>query len=385
MINKKALISLLSQPSAPYREYFVMEWAKKELLQHQISFFQDPQGNLVLGVRSEQEYRLLLAQPEQEPLRIFIAHMDHPGFHGVSWKGPDTLEVKWFGGSPRKHLNGSKVWIANNEGFFTTGKLVSPVLDAKKSHLVKAKVKVKKGSSQQLPKAESLFGGFGFRAPAWENKGIIYTKAADDLVGTYTIIELAKKASQLKPRRFIGLLTRAEEVGFVGCIAHFEQGWFKEGKRQLLFVSLETSRTLPGAIVGKGPVVRLGDRASIFSSAYLEVLNQVAKKKLREKYQRRVMDGGTCEATVAVAYRFPCVGISIPLGNYHNQGFEGGPDCLKKEGPAPEFVSLSDIKGMLMLCEGILEEKLPWDDPWEKKRMDFKKYLEAGVPFLRSL
>ncbi|NDD04126.1 MAG: hypothetical protein EB078_04410, partial [Proteobacteria bacterium] len=135
MINKKALISLLSQPSAPYREYFVMEWAKKELLQHQISFFQDPQGNLVLGVRSEQEYRLLLAQPEQEPLRIFIAHMDHPGFHGVSWKGPDTLEVKWFGGSPRKHLNGSKVWIANNEGFFTTGKLVSPVLDAKKSHL----------------------------------------------------------------------------------------------------------------------------------------------------------------------------------------------------------------------------------------------------------
>ncbi|NBT58958.1 hypothetical protein EBT16_09270, partial [bacterium] len=78
------------------------------------------------------------------------------------------------------------------------------------------------------------------------------------------------------------------------------------------------------------------------------------------------------------------VGISIPLGNYHNQGFEGGPDCRGREGPAPEFVSLSDIKGMLALCEGLLEEGLPWQDPWAEKRKLFSSYLEEGKPLLAS-
>lgn len=384
-MNKKALLSLLSQPSAPYREFFVMEWAKNELVKNQVPFFQDTHGNLVVGIGSEQEYRLLLGQAEKEPLRVFIAHMDHPGFHGVSWKSKDTLEVKWFGGSPRKHLAGSKVWVASNKGFSEVGTLLSPILSPKKTHLVKAKVKLKKGFAEPLPAAEELFGGFGFRAPVWESKGIVYTKAADDLVGTFAILEMAKKAVELKPRRFVGLLTRAEEVGFVGCIAHFEQGWFKEAKRPLVFVSLETSRTLPGALVGKGPVVRLGDRVSVFSSPALEVLSQVAKKKLPQKHQRRVMDGGTCEATVAVSHRYPSIGISIPLGNYHNQGFEGGPDCKKKEGPAPEFVSVNDIQGMLKLCDGLLEEGLPWEDPWEKKREELRSYLGEGAKFLRTL
>jgi len=93
------------------------------------------------------------------------------------------------------------------------------------------------------------------------------------------------------------------------------------------------------------------------------------------------MDGGTCEATVAVAHRVPCMGISIPLGNYHNQGFEGGPDCRGKNGPAPEFVSLADIKGMLKLCDGLLEEGLPWEDPWEQKRQELKKYWEEGQKY----
>jgi endoglucanase len=123
----------------------------------------------------------------------------------------------------------------------------------------------------------------------------------------------------------------------------------------------------------------------VFSSPALEVLSQVAKKKLPQKHQRRVMDGGTCEGTVAVSHRYPSVGISIPLGNYHNQGFEGGPDCKKKEGPAPEFVSVNDIQGMLKLCEGLLEEGLPWEDPWEKKRGELRAYLDEGSKLLKTL
>jgi endoglucanase len=230
--------------------------------------------------------------------------------------------------------------------------------------------------------AADLFGGFSFRAPVWEKAGIIYTKAADDLVGCFAILETFKKLKGNGSSKMLGLLTRAEEVGFVGCIAHVEQGLWKKANCPLLVVSLETSRTLPGALVGKGPVVRLGDRASLFTPSAIEVLVQVAQKKLKGRFQKRIMDGGTCEATVAVAHQIPAIGISIPLGNYHNQGFEGGMDCKTKDGPAPEFVSLKDIQGMLNLCEGLLEEGLSWNDPWEKKRKQLSQYLIEGKKYL---
>lgn len=108
-MNKKSLLSLLEQPTAPYREGLVIQWIKNELNRSQVPFFQDSTGNIIMGVASEQEYRILLGQNEKEPVRIFIAHMDHPGFHGVKWKNKQTLEVKWFGGSPKKHLVGSRV------------------------------------------------------------------------------------------------------------------------------------------------------------------------------------------------------------------------------------------------------------------------------------
>lgn len=378
-MNKKSLFRLLALPTAPYREMIVIEWIKSELERHQVPFFQDPTGNIIMGVGNEQEYRILLSQDEKEPLRVFIAHMDHPGFHGVRWKNKGLLEIKWFGGSPKKHLVGSRVWISNPEGEVWEGILSSAVLDAKKTHLAKGTVKINEHGSDQA--ASLLFGGFGFRKPVWEKSGVIYTKAADDLVGCFAAIETAKKAMKLHPRKFIGILTRAEEVGFVGCIAHFEQGWLKTAKRPIVVVSLETSRTLPGAFIGKGPVVRLGDRAGIFDGAAVEVLTQIARKKLKNKFQRRIMDGGTCEATVAVANQIPAIGISIPLGNYHNQGFEGGPDCRGKEGPAPEFVNLGDIKGMLTLCEGLLADGLPWQDPWIEKRKQLLSYLQEGLKF----
>ena len=37
------------------------------------------------------------------------------------------------------------------------------------------------------------------------------------------------------------------------------------------------------------------------------------------------MDGGACEATAALASGIPAIGISVPLGNYHNESFEGAP------------------------------------------------------------
>lgn len=376
------LKDILRQPAAPFREQHVSRCVTAHLAQAGVPHFIDPVGNLVVGVASEVAYRRLLNKrttAKDEPVRVFIAHMDHPGFHGLKWLGPNRLAVKWHGGSPLKHLTGARLWLANDEAEITgttvQASLAKPKLLAKGWAMDTAEVRFTTADGIPLAerfvgrRAKGLFGSFAFRAHCWISGQRLYTRAADDLVGVFAIVSTAIDLHRRNPDApFIGLLTRAEEVGFVGAVQHFELGWLNAAKRPVLCVSLEASRTLPGAHVGKGPVVRLGDRRTTFESGALQVLSDLAQKVLPNAHQRRLMDGGACEATAATAWGLPTVGITLPLGNYHNQGFEGGMDCLKAEGPAPEFVHLRDIAGELTLCKALMAPGLAWADPWQKTR-----------------
>lgn len=372
------LLDILAQPTAPFREEHVIATVSRVLEQARVPFFTDPLGNLVVGAASQSEYLRLVREKSTEPLRVFIAHMDHPGFHGVEWLAPRRLKVQWHGGAPVKHLTGASVWLADSHGWTGSGTLARVKLTASKRSIDTAEVRI--SAPLDLP-ARTLYGGFQFRAPVWRSGKKLYTKAADDLVGVFAIVATALalfgKRRAAQPPPFLGLLTRAEEVGFIGAIGHFDLGWLaqSQGRRPVVCVSLEASRTLPGAIVGKGPVVRLGDRRTVFNPDTLKVLADVAEQVLPGTHQRRIMDGGTCEATAATAYGFPSIGISVPLGNYHNQGFEGGPDCKRRDGPAPEFVHLDDIAGELELCRALMKTGLPWDDPWKKQRQLLQKNL----------
>jgi endoglucanase len=106
----------------------------------------------------------------------------------------------------------------------------------------------------------------------------------------------------------------------------------------------------------------------VFDPDATRVLLDVADKHLKGRHQRRIMDGGACEATAATAWGVAAIGLSVPLGNYHNQGLEGGPDCRGDNAPAPEFVHEDDITGLLRLCRGLLQPGLDWREPWKKER-----------------
>jgi len=380
------LRKLLSCPTAPFREELVMNEVESQLQASAVPYFYDRQRNIVVGVATEKAYQKLLKQRSKEPVRVFIAHMDHPGFHGVRWLSASRLSIKWFGGSPIKHVAGRKVWLATDEGPLSQGTLRKVVLRKDKRAIETAEIVLEKplAENKKVP-AGKLFGGFNFRAPVWQSGKRIYTRAADDLAGVFAILETAKQLQATSKRSkhknqpaFIGLLTRGEEVGFVGAVAHLESGFLTEATRPVIAISLEASRTLPGAIIGKGPVVRLGDWRTVFESGGLKVLSDLAMKLLPGKYQRRVMDGGSCEATAMTAWGIKTIGISLPLGNYHNEGYEGGMDCPAHRGPAPEFVHLDDIEGELKLCQGLMQASLAWDDPWQQQRTRLRKNLKSN-------
>jgi putative aminopeptidase FrvX len=367
------LTDLLYQPTAPFREAHVARLVTDMLRRTRVPWFCDPDGNVVIGATSIAEYKKILGKPNREPLRLFVAHMDHPGFHGVRWVSTSRMHVTWHGGAPIRGLDGAKVWIADETGYRALGHLLKPRLDKKRKRLLDAQVQIDRASWLLRPAAQQLFGGFRAQSPVWREGKLLYTKAADDLVGVYAIVQTAIRLFKSKTRPpFIGLLTRGEEVGFIGMIAHLERGWLRQARRQIVCVSLETSRALPNAEIGKGPVVRLGDRRTVFDPGYLRVLSEIAEKVLPKKHQRRIMDGGTCEATAALAYELPAIGISVPLGNYHNEAYQG----RMRGHPAPEYVHCDDVAGLLTLCEGLMRPGLSWDAPWENTRRALRRNFQ---------
>lgn len=376
--QKNFLFELLAQPSAPFREHSVINVLLRHLQRRAIPCFADPVGNLVVGVASPADYRRLISVKSGEPVRLFIAHMDHPGFHGAGWISERRLRVKWHGGSPTRFLSGTKVWLADGEGYVGQGLLRKPVLHKSKRYLVSAEVRLdNKDLHSRFGTASQLYGGLQFRKPVWQQGKKIYTRAADDLVGVYSIMETAfslfgrNKRSGSAP--FIGLITRGEEVGFVGAVGHLELGWLDAAARPVVAVSLEASRTLPGAVIGRGPVLRQGDWRTVFSASGLKVLADIGNRLLKGRHQRKLMDGGSCEATATTAWGLETIGMSVPLGNYHNQSLEGGPDSRGPNGPAPEFVHVDDIDGMVKMCRGLMDKGLPWADPWKDQRTRLSK------------
>lgn len=172
----------------------------------------------------------------------------------------------------------------------------------------------------------ACFGAFDY--PPFEfQKGLVKTRVADDLAGVVIILSVL---SQITNGKCVGLFTTAEETGFMGTLGFLRDAPIPTSMK---FISLEASREMDGAFIGHGPVIRQGDRRILFDQKMTELIERAAKGK---KYQKRVMTGGSCEASAFSAYGFKVSGMALPLGNYHNQ---------KKNGrPGPEIIALKDLE-----------------------------------------
>jgi endoglucanase len=187
------------------------------------------------------------------------------------------------------------------------------------------------------------------RFAVWEledfavRQGKIHGRACDDLIGVAailaTLIELKRARAQAN---VLGIISRAEEVGFHGALAFAAGGGLPKNS---FVISLETSRELPGVKMGQGVVLRVGDRTSIFNPEATRYLSEVAAELARRQngfiFQRALMSGGTCEATAYQEFGFQTAAVCVALGNYHN--------CAVSNRIQAEFVSVSDVCSMVDL------------------------------------
>lgn len=105
---------------------------------------------------------------------------------------------------------------------------------------------------------------------------LIETKGADDLVGCAVILSALKELRKRRVRgAVLGVFTRAEEQGLIGTLGMIRNGSLTPRTR---IISVETSKALPGIVLGGGPVIRLG--AEVVGSDFY--IDSAEKPPIRE-------------------------------------------------------------------------------------------------------
>ena len=318
--------TILREPTAPFHEARVRATLVETLRPLAgVTLCEDAFGNLIARYHGPSE-------GAGGTRYAFCAHMDHPGW--VRPEPADSAEQwRFLGGVPADYLQ------ANRERVRSFGDF----------------------AMWDLPECE-------------ERDGRIYSRACDDLIGCCVIVATLEALSRERaPGECLGLFTRGEEVGFAGAIEMARDGWLAaEG---LTVISLETSAERPPARMGDGPIVRVGDKTSMFDPTVTAELTATATAA-GVPFQRCLMSGGTCEATPFRLYGVRCGALCVALGNYHNCG----PDQRSEA----EHVSRSDFEGLVTLCIQVARRGATGaPDPDAELRRSLEDRLHQYQPYHR--
>jgi putative aminopeptidase FrvX len=328
----KILQELCSVPTAPFAEHHVVRYVEQFVRQRRrLKLSRDRYGNLLV--------ELPAAGKGKSPRTVFTAHMDHPGFVARRMLDGKTLEANFYGWVLPEYFDGEKVRFFGLGGEDEARATVLDFIvgeDRKVPRTVRLRVNrpVAENSPGMWDQGEGRVKGRKF-----------YSRVCDDLAGAAGALAMLDQLAKKPPAGPVAvLLTRAEEEGFIGAIAaSIEPKLLRKSDR---VIAIETSAMQPYAPQGKGAIIRIGDRTSVFNSALTYFLTQkadeLAKKDKSFKYQRALMPGGTCEATVYDVYGFTASSICVALGNYHNM------DTAKKR-IGPEFIDVGDWASMVKL------------------------------------
>ena len=285
------------------------------------------------------------ADADRLPPIAFMAHMDHPGFE-VTGRDGDYLVARALGGVPAgAFAPGVPLQIILPDGRRIAAATAGPqdATDDESTPPRQVLLQLPNPPADPVPiPSPAVFDLPDFHADGDH----LVMRAADDLAGCGSILAaLAALRDAPPPGAVYGVFTRAEEVGLVGARLLAEAGALPP---DTLVVSLESSRTLPGAEIGKGPVIRVGDAGSTFSydaeAALIRARETLAARQPDFPCQRQLMSGGVCEASAFLAWGYRATGLAFPLGNYHN----GAPDGSI----AAEYIHRNDyINGAALIAE----------------------------------
>jgi len=332
--SEKWLVELASLPTASGVEDQVIGWVRSWAgRRSDLELVSDSGGNLLITQKGK----------KRRPYVLAVAHMDHPAFVVTDVAGNEA-SFEFRGGVRADYFPGAHIG-------FMTGR-------AKGGRVATYSAETRTGTIQVSGSAPSAGDIARWRfAPRRPTAGRVQAPAFDDLAGCAAAMSALDRARGNADLRHFGvLLTRAEEVGFIGALHAAKSGSIPSGARLL---SIEASRASADAPIGAGPVIRVGDAATVFDHGLTNLISRAAGRS-GIGHQRKLMAGGSCEATAFGAYGYRTTGLCLPLGNYHNMG--NLDDVERGTGDARamlEEIALSDFHGLvdlLLLAASALDE-----------------------------
>jgi endoglucanase len=275
---------LTSVPTAPFREKAVARKARHWIAKHlggRVSV-REVRGGLIVSYRGAGD----------GPALAFAAHLDHPAFRleKITSSGATALLQ---GGLPPHLLAGAAV-----EAFPAVPKNNVPIARGVIGDRPKKEGGLWTIRWTEPPRAgaKPVFAVLALVACEIKN-GWLNSRSVDDLLGCAVSLEAVRRLANARAKTNITvLLNRAEEVGFVGALDMIVSGVLSKDDS---YLSIESSREMPGSKPGKGPTIRLGDRACAFDPNLIALLDEAGDRLRRRgtKVQRLLLTGGTCEAT----------------------------------------------------------------------------------------
>jgi len=344
----KAHLRILKQmvdlPTAPFVETHVVRYIEDFVAARpQLRLRRDRFGNLMVKYTPKRPAKKL-----GRPV-LFAAHMDHPGFIARRMIDGRHVEAEWHGGVKWPYFRNAKVKF-HVDGAWVPGRIVAANRPPTRKNAKRLTAAAKKAAALAPPKTIVAKVG-GVIAPGspgmWDlpdatiRDNRLHARVCDDIAALAGIIcmldEICRNGGRAPTYAFF---TRAEEVGFAGALAAVAD---KTIPRRTLVVAVENSLAITGVGMGDGPVLRVGDRLSVFTpavAAYCRVVaDRLAEDDKTFKYQRKLMDGGACESTAYCHYGYDATGICLPLVNYHNMDTKTGRI-------APEAIDVRDFRNL---------------------------------------
>lgn len=329
-------------PTAPFHEHLVLAEVRRFADERpELLCRADPFGNLHLRLGSE------------PPGIVLTAHLDHPGLSLAAHDGGDWL-FHSMGGIPVELTRGADVLLHGHEGLepLARGRVMAYLEDGVPGEAEdRPAFRVRLDDPPPAAEPQTLFA-------TWDLPGIevsgrrLRARACDDLAGVAVALSVLELARAGHSEGIGVLLTRAEETGFGGMLAALDDPHLD---REALYVNIECSSSRAGAPLGQGPVIRVGDRRWVFDAGVSAALTRAAEglgsRRSGFRYQRRLMDAGTCEATALCGAGLTAGAVALPLEYYHNHGGRK----LR-----PEEIALDDAAGLVELLTEFARSPRAW-------------------------
>ena len=348
MTSEKLIERLCAEFGPTGCESAVAELIKKEIADVCPDAKYDRMGNLIAPMRFGD-----LAAADRKRIMV-SAHTDEVGFMITEIKKGGYLGFGTVGGISESVLAGRRVRVLGKGNTFLNGVIASKAIHHKTKEEEKKPTPIKDlyidigatdvQSASELVRVgdfaafDSEFYGFG--------DGYVKGKALDDRMGCAAMLEIMDKLRAEPPAIDADIyfcFTVREEIGFSGaeCVANIIRPDFAVILETTAIGDLpETEACRRVADVGKGGVISVADRSTIYQREVVDFALDLAKEKNIPAQIKRYVSGGNDAGHIHKSTEgVKVLAISVPTRYLHS------PACV---------ASLDDYESVRDLCEQIV-------------------------------